>query len=322
MTIEKLKSGSYRISETRNGIRHRVTIPYKPTKKEAFELIQNKINNVQDDMTFKEAADKYIKTKDKVLSPSTITAYKSILKNIPHNFKKLGLTQIDDYELQKLINNYMADHSAKTTHNLHGFVCAVIRLFYPHSSISATLPKKPRHEAYTPTREDVKKILDHADGTPYYVPVYLATLSLRCSEICALTIFDLKGTSLTVNKALVRSDNKYVLKDTPKTDKSNRTIKIPKELAERIREQGYIYKGYPLQITKYLHRAQKELGIPAFGIHRLRHFFASYSHELGYSDAVIQAVGGWSTDNVMKSVYRHAMNEQEAQAKMSEDFSF
>ena len=33
MNIEKLKSGSYRISETRNGIRHRITIPYKPTKK-------------------------------------------------------------------------------------------------------------------------------------------------------------------------------------------------------------------------------------------------------------------------------------------------
>lgn len=322
MTIEKLKSGSYRISETRNGIRHRITIPYKPTKKEAYELLQNKINNIHDSITFEEAAGRYIGAKSKVLSPSTITAYNSILKNMPDKFKRMDIAVIDDYTLQRLINDYAATHSAKTTHNVYGFVRAVIRLFYPQSAIRATLPQKPRPVAYTPTREDVQRILKEADGTEYYIPVYLATLSLRNSEICALTIFDLKDDTLTINKALVRSDQGYILKNTPKTDKSNRTIRIPHELAERIREQGYIYKGYPLQISRYLWRTEKKLNIPHFGIHRLRHFFASYSHELGYSDAVIQAVGGWSTDNVMKSVYRHAMNEQEASLKMTDDFSF
>ena len=322
MTIEKLKSGSYRISETRNGVRHRLTVPYKPSKKEAYELLQKKIENIHDSITFEEAAGRYIGAKSKVLSPSTVTAYNSILKNMPDRFKRMDIAVIDDYTLQRLINDYAADHSAKTTHNVYGFVRAVIRLFYPQSAIRATLPQKPRSEAYTPTREDVQRILADADGTDYYIPVYLATLSLRNSEICALTIFDLKDDTLTINKALVRSGNGYVLKNTPKTDKSNRTIKIPHELAERIREKGYIYNGYPLQISRYLWRAEKKLNIPHFGIHRLRHFFASYSHELGYSDAFIQAVGGWSTDNVMKSVYRHAMNEQEASLKMTDDFSF
>lgn len=322
MTIEKLKSGSYRISETRNGVRHRLTVPYKPSKKEAFELLQKKIENIHDSITFEEAAGKYIDAKSKVLSPATVTGYKSILKNLPDKFKHMDIAVIDDYTLQRLINDYAAEHSAKTTHNVYGFVRAVIRLFYPQSVIRATLPQKPRSEVYTPTREDVQRILSDADGTDYYIPVYLATLSLRNSEICALTIFDLKDDTLTINKALVRSGNGYVLKNTPKTDKSNRTIRIPHDLAERIREKGYIYNGYPLQISRYLWRAEKKLGIPHFGIHRLRHFFASYSHELGYSDAFIQAVGGWSTDNVMKSVYRHAMNEQEASIKMTDDFSF
>ena len=62
--------------------------------------------------------------------------------------------------------------------------------------------------------------------------------------------------------------------------------------------------------------------IPSFGVHRLRHFFASYMHDLGYSDAIIQALGGWSTDNVMKSVYRHALNEDEARKSVVNDFSF
>lgn len=322
MTIDKLPSGSYRIRFTVSGKRLTITVPYKPTKKEAFELIQNRINNVAEVMTFEDAANKYIAAKNKVLSPATIREYKSMLRNIPATFRSTDIAQIDDYALQRFVNEHSATHSPKSTHNVHGFICAVIRLFYPKSTVSATLPKKPRTEHYTPTREDVQRILIEAEGTEYYIPIYLATLSLRNSEICALTLFDLKGNELTINKALVRSDKGYVLKNTPKTDKSNRTITIPSALAEKIREKGYIYKGYPQQIDKFLARTQKRLGIPHFGIHRLRHFFASYSHELGYSDAIIQAVGGWSTDNVMKSVYRHAMNQDEASQSLADDFLF
>ena len=147
-------------------------------------------------------------------------------------------------------------------------------------------------------------------------------MGLRNSEICGLSITDLSGEQLTINKALVRGEGGYILKPTPKTDKSNRVITIPKDLADKIREQGYIYEGYPQQIDKYLRRAQKQLDIPSFGIHRMRHFFASYMHDLGYSDAVIQSLGGWSTDCVMKSVYRHALNEDEARAQIANDFLF
>lgn len=323
MTIEKLPSGSYRISQNINGKRYRVTVPYKPSKKEAFELIQNKINHVVDDsMTFEQAASQYINIKNNILSPSTIAGYRSILKNMPDSFKNADISQIDDFIVQKLINDYSAEHAPKSTRNLYGFIMAVIRLFYPKTDISATLPPIPHQERYIPTKDDIKRILSEAEGTEYYIPVYLAVLALRCSEICALTIFDLKGDTLTINKALVRSGNGYVLKNTPKTDKSNRIIRIPHNLAVKIREQGYVYNNYPRQIYKFLQRTQKKLGMPSFGVHTLRHYFASYAHELGYSDAVIQAVGGWSTDNVMKSVYRHAMNEQEAALKLSEDFSF
>lgn len=323
MTIEKLPSGSYRIKQMENGHRYSVTVPYKPGKKEAFELIQDKINHrVDTSMSFKEAADKYIGVKTNVLSPATIRSYTSILRNLPEWFLSLDLEAIDDFTLQKYVNEYSVDHTPKSVSNVHGFICSVIRLFYPHSTISATLPQKRRSERYTPTLEDIKRILEDAKGTEYYIPVYLATLSLRNSEICALTMSDLSDNRLTINKALVRSNNGYVIKPTPKTDKSNRTIILPDDLTKCIIDQGYIYDNYPGQIDKYLRRAQKKLGIPSFGIHRLRHFFASYSHDLGYSDAMIQKMGGWSTDNVMKSVYRHAMNEDQAAESIKKDFSF
>ena len=325
MTIEALPSGSYRIREMANGKRYSLTVKKKPSDRVARQLIDEQIakdSGATPLMSFRIAAMKYIGVKDNVLSPSTIRGYNSMIRNIPEDFLNLDIGEIKTYDVQKLVNDYIADHSAKSTYNLHGFVVAVLGLFLPDLHIHTTLPQKPRTEPYTPSVDDVKALLSEAHDTEYYVPLYLATLSCRCSEICALTLDDLDGDQLTINKALVRADKGYILKPAPKTDASNRSITIPHELAERIREQGYVYKNYPQQIDKYLRRTLPKLGIPFFSLHKLRHFFASYAHDLGYSDATIQSIGGWSTDSVMKRVYRHAMNGDDARKQISEDFKF
>lgn len=85
MTIEK-RGKSYRIKEMVMGTTYTVTVPYKPSKKEAYELIQAKINHAPGVMNFREASREYIETKKAVLSPSTITGYESIHKNIPEWF--------------------------------------------------------------------------------------------------------------------------------------------------------------------------------------------------------------------------------------------
>ena len=105
----------------------------------------------------------------------------------------------------------------------------------------------------------------------------------------------------------------------PKTEESNREIYIPTELVNEIIEQGYIFEGFSNMLLKALHRFQKQLGIQSFRFHDLRHFYASYAHSMGMSDADIMKSGGWKTDSVMKNVYRHAMKEslQENQAMVA-----
>lgn len=325
MTIEELPSGSYRIREMDHGKRYSLTVKKKPSDRIARQLIDEQIAKdapAATSMSFRIAALKYIDVKDHVLSPSTIRGYNSIVRNIPEDFLAMNIREIRSYEVQKLVNDYAKDHSAKSTANLHGFVSAVLAMFCPEVHIRTTLPQKPRKKAYTPSYEDVKTLLAYSKGTEFYVAIYLAALSLRKSEILALTLDDLNGDELTINKALVKADKGFVLKPTPKTDASNRVIVIPHELAEYIRDQGYIYRRYPDQIDKYLRRHLPKLGIPFFSLHKMRHFFASYSHELGYSDAMIQSIGGWSTDTVMKRVYRHALNSDSARKEIASDFSF
>lgn len=324
MTIEKLPSGSYRIREMVNGKTYSLTVKRKPTDKIARDLIREKMDKIAlyDGNSFQSAAEIYIEAKSNVLSPSTIRGYRSILRNIPGDFLVMDCGDIDNLTVQRMVNDYARDHSPKSTHNLSGFVIAVLRLFNPSVAIHTTLPQIPRKNVYTPSIEDVKTLLNASRDTDYYAALYLASLSLRLSEICALDLSDLNGNELTINKALIRSEDGYVLKDTPKTDASNRTIILPDELVEWIRERGYIYQLYPNQIEKYLIKTLPELGISFFSIHKLRHFFASYAHELGYSDANIQSIGGWSTDHVMKKVYRHALNASDAKKSMQSDFSF
>ena len=87
------------------------------------------------------------------------------------------------------------------------------------------------------------------------------------------------------------------------------------EIADKIRERAYIYKGYPGEITKFLSVTQKKLDMPHFSIHKLRHYFATKMSALNVPEADIMRMGGWETDHVMKSVYRHSMMDKQEQAK-------
>ena len=103
------------------------------------------------------------------------------------------------------------------------------------------MPQKVRNEPYIPTDDDVRRILEHARGTEYEIPIILACYGLRRSEICALTLEDIDGDVVRITKAMVQDENfKWVIKTT-KTTASTREIIIPEKTASQIRKRGYIY---------------------------------------------------------------------------------
>lgn len=318
MKIEQLPSGTYRIRKMYKGKTYTVTFDRKPTQKDALLAMAKKLEEVKESrkpMTFAEAAAGYVDMKRNVLSPRTVKEYIEIGSRLPDWFKKLNLSDITQLDLNRLVNEFSRDKSPKTVRNYHGFVSAVLGTYRPEMKIYTKLPQKVKNEPYTPSREDVKRILEAAKGTKFEIPITLACYGMRRSEICALTIEDVEGDVVHINKALVMdADRNWVIKTT-KTTESTRDIVIPEELSEKIREQGYVYKGAPNTINDFLIRAEHNLGIPHFSLHKLRHYFASEMSALGVPEADILRMGGWETDHVMKSVYRHSMMEREEQAK-------
>lgn len=321
MKIEKLPSGKYRIRQQYQGKRYSIVLDYKPTTKEATTLMAEKLSlsGVKSNgrTTVADAARQYIESRSNILSPTTLREYRRtnnyLLEQEPE-FMTAGIDQIEQEDIQKLVNELAVGRSPKTVRNYYGFIASVFGSYRPNFHFRVDLPMKKKIDVNLPTEDDVRAILNYEEGSPFDVAFNLAVFGLRRSEVCALTMDDLDGNYLTISKGLVWTGTEWIVKDYPKTTESFRRIYLPDHLVEKIQKQG-MYSGYITNLLDHLHLVQDKLGIKRFRFHDFRHFFASYAHYLGLSDADIMATGGWKTDYVMKSVYRHAMSEKTSDAQ-------
>lgn len=323
MKIDQVSKNTYRIRKQYKGKQYTLYFDHKPTEKEVTLKLSDLYNEDapmgQKKATLGYCMNDYISIKNKILSPSTIRSYHQLVRMYPDWLKKMNIYDLTQADIQRAVNEYYADHSAKSTKNYNGFISSVLKTYRPNFRPIITLPKRKPNQVTLPTKDEVLQIIDYFDGTEYHIPIQLACLGMRRSEICALSLSDLQGNQITINKGLVTdSDNKLVSKDMPKTLASIRRIYIPDKLADEIREKGYIYKGYPNSIVRALHRAQDDLNITRFRLHDLRHFYVSYAHSIGMVDADIMKAAGYTTDEVMKKVYRHSMDRGNEQKRVND----
>lgn len=325
MNIRKLPSGSYQISQMVNGKRYYVTTKTKPKKFEAEELIQQKIYGSAipfTDSVMEKALSYIAKCEKDGKSPTTTYNYRSIVKNTPAWFLDKKPSDLTTNDLQKLIDEYSNNHSPKSTRNLSGFYKCVLADFGYLYNMSIKLPAKSKKAEYEPTTKDVRQILKACEGTPYEIVIKLCSIGLRRGEAIAITKEDLNEDDvLTINKDIVYSNNGYVLKDHPKTEASNRRIKIPGNIAELIRNSDKVYSLGPNTIGKYFTNLLDELGIPHFRMHILRHYAAAYLHKNGFTDRQIMAYMGWETASTMHNVYNYNLDPEESQKDIVDIFS-
>ena len=312
MKVEKLPSGTYRATKMCKGKRYRVTFDHDPDDMEVTIALAEKMQETQTGATgtFEYVAKEYISNRKNVTSPSTERTYNIKINQLSDDFKTKKIYDITNDDVQIEVNRLAKKYEPKTVKTTYGFISSVLALNRPSLKLRVKLPQKIEKENYEPSSEQIKALLEYVKGTDYSVPFQLGVFGLRRAEICALNMDDLKDNVLHIHKNLVyNNDNEWVIKESPKTDASNRTITLPDVLVKEIQEQGYIYSNHPGALLKALHRYQKKLGIPQFRFHDLRVYFASYAHSLGIPDSDIMAIGGWSTDGVMKRIYRKSLEE-------------
>ncbi|MBS7398231.1 MAG: site-specific integrase [Ruminiclostridium sp.] len=324
-TAKKLPSGSYRVRVYDNE-----TKKYKSftadTKKAAELAAQEWLNgrtkkkSYNLNITVGEAVSEYIASKENILSPSSIRGYEVIRKNALGGIEDIKLSRLTEKELQKWVNANSESYAPKTIKSQFGLITAALRQNKINLDFGdILLPRIEKREAVIPDEKQISQILHIVEGTSVELPVTIAvTLGLRQSEIAALKWSDYNGQTLKIHAAKVpNKENRYVIKNTTKSQASTREIEVGELLKVRLdraeRTSEYISPMLPSSVLrKFSHLCEKN-GLPHFTMHGQRHGNASLMLAQGVPDKYAMQRLGQSSPNMIKDIYQHLYDSKQKQ---------
>ena len=260
------------------------------------------------DLTLKQAAERYVDSKEGVLSPSTVKEYRRIIKNDFERLMPMKLSKITPELVQVAISELSLRVAPKTARNRHGFLHSVISTYRPDFQFQTRLPQMVDADCVIPITAEVQLLLSVSNEF-LRVPVLLASQgSLRRSEICALTPDDFTDLGVRVNKAAVEDELGNVVIKPPKTKAGDRFCPLPAGVIAEARAWKH-FGIKPNALSGYFYRARNKVDIPPFPFHKLRHYWASELHAQGVPDQYICEAGGWETPEMLQRIYQHALRD-------------
>lgn len=268
-------------------------------------------------LTVTAAVDRYIESKDAVLSPSTIKGYRQVKGNLMGGIALVKIEDLTQENVQQWVNGLAREKSPKTVSNAHGLLSAVLKEYRPSMALRTTLPQKVKTNIQIPSEAELRAILAAARGTKYEIPIVLAVwMGLRQSEILGLTWDCVDGDTLHIRRAIVMGENGPVEKGT-KTYSGTRALHLPeylRRLLEAAPHRGqHIVRMSGKAIYSGFSRICEKAGVPHYRFHDLRHTNASIMLASGIPDKYSMKRMGHATNNMLKTTYQHVIKEREAE---------
>ena len=320
-----------------------------PTKREAQDWERSfQMQTAADmDMTFEAFVELYTKDVRPRLKENTwLTKENIIQKKILPYFGKRKISEITTKDVIAWQNEQLAyrdekhkPYSQTYLKTLHNQLSAIFNhavRFYdlranPASKVG-NMGNEERREMLFWTKEEYQKFAVEMMDKPvsFYAFEMLYWCGIREGELLALTPadFDFQNSTVRINKSYQRLHGEDVI-TSPKTKKSNRTIKMPQFLCEEMQDYlGMLYgvkkKDRIFTVTKsYLHhemdRGSKAAGVKRIRIHDLRHSHISLLIDMGFSAvAIADRVGHES----IEITYRYAHLFPSKQSEMAKKLDF
>lgn len=272
----------------------------------ASEFAAHKHRKARHDLTVQEAIEGYIRAKENILSPSTIREYRRMLKYDFGGLLNKHIKKITREDLQLYVNDLAAKNSPKTVRNKYGLLRASLSLYDPDINFRVTFPAKQIKHRTAPSDEVVAAIYEAAPPMTKKC-IALALCSLRRGEIAALQYEDIVDGVAHIHADVVQDQTgKWIYKEIPKTDGSDRFVTLPDSVLELLGEgEGFVIPLTPNKISYRFDYVANKLGYDIH-LHDLRHFFASTAAILKIPDIYTADMGGWRHDSkVMKEVYQN-----------------
>jgi len=305
MKPRRLPSGAWNCRVMIDGQSYSFTHADKKTVIRMASDFADEYRRKMDNPTLLERMREYVAENTERLSPSTVRSYNGMIRMIAERTPRIANKRLSAITEQDVSDIVRPLRTLKTKRNYVNFIHACT------GKSAGKLTGVSSKRVHVPTELEVKGLLQIFRNTELEVPIMLAAYGgMRRGEICALRMSDIDGDFVHISRAVVRDPSgEWVTKD-PKTASSVRSVLLPHFVIERIQAQGYITHLLPSQVSNRFWKKQRNLGIPPYCFHSLRHFHASYLHYLNIPDAYIMQRGGWSTPSVMQSIYRHALEDK------------
>lgn len=332
-TARKLPSGSWRCRVywyTDSSGKKIYKAFIAPTKNQAeFEAAQfcaTEKASARSDLTIRDAIERYIAAKARVLSPSTIRGYRQLQSKYYDDIGNLSIYKLTTEKLQRFISSVSDGRSAKTVSNIYGLLMSAVTMFRPDAVFRVSLPKRVKQKKTAPDSSQIQALFQAADREMKICIALAAFGSLRRGEICGLKYKDIRGCLVSVHSDMVEdADHNFVYKEIPKTSDSVRVVQIPQPIADLIGTgpaEGFIIQHNPTSITHRFVTLRNRLGID-MRFHDLRHYFASIGAVIGIPSTYLSDFGGWGrSSKVMQETYQNIFeaDKKKYQDMMTEYF--
>jgi len=285
---------------------------------------------------------------------STWENYMRSIKN--HIYPALGHIPLRDLktdDIQNLYNRMIKEGRAPATvRRNHQIINSCLkqavqnRLLAWNPTEAAKLPKLTDTQVRAMTIDEMEKFLSVLQQDRWGAAfLCLLGTGLRMGELLALRWedIDFDNKLLYVRQALVRTKEKGLYFDEPKTEKSKRVVPLPDEVVAALKNHriqqlqlrlavGQEYKNpdlvfatsvgtpiYPRNFTRKFYELRKKAGIPDdINLHALRHTYATRLLEQGENLKTVQELLGHTDISTTANTYSHVSVEvkQKAAAKM------
>lgn len=312
-----------------------------------------------------EYVDRYLKTSAR---RSIDPAIKMWIKPLLGNKKVSKVTRLD---IQKWVN-HLADPqertnkkgekvvkqlSPKTVRNYYSALRGMFDFAVDMGIVGDTpcknirMPKKTHKEATYFTIEEVNTLLGALEALPaeelkFKVAIYLGLFGgIRKGEIMGLNRedIDFERGEIAIRRTRMIKPKEGVYEDTPKTDKSIRTVALPPEVMSEIwlliaqqKEQKLQLQNqyhdspallrndhgdplYPQVLQRWFTRFLEKNSLPHAGLHSLRHTHASMLVYLGADKMQVSTRLGHSQLSTTLNIYTHLF--ENADKKIAADLS-
>ena len=274
--------------------------------------------------------------KKRFLKDSTYETYSHACKRI-YCRKKLDKLTIDDIQnnINKLIDEGFSHSSIKNTLTIMEQATRRATLLGYCSMIDFSLlelPKAKAQKVRSLSLAEQRKMLQHLDYSFYgQAFAFLLCSGLRVGELIALEWSDIDFKKRIIH--IEKSDYRGKIQ-TPKTDNSKRVIPMSNEMYHILQQNFAVGSkncfrnslgksiSYRSMLTAW-HRFCENIGLPPWGLHVLRHTYATNALAAGINIKVLSELLGHKSITITLNIYCDVREEEKQKAaERLSDFLF